>query len=50
MAGFTYGALHMLAWNAPLHSTTELILWRSAALYIMIFGPAVFTLRIAQWM
>lgn len=36
-----YGGLHLLAWNAPLHSKTESIMWRVSSLTIMLSGPAL---------
>jgi len=28
VAGFVYGLVHLLAWNAPFHTKTEQLLWR----------------------
>jgi hypothetical protein len=34
-----FGAVHFGAWNYPFTTTTELILWRCASLYITAYGP-----------
>lgn len=38
VSGFLYGGLHLLAWNAPFHSTAEKWLWRSSAISLMSSG------------
>lgn len=42
VAGVLYGGLHMLAWNAPLSSRLEQILWRVAASSVT-FTPLILT-------
>ena len=39
LAGFVYGGLHALAWNAPFRSPAEQALWRLASVAIMAYGP-----------
>jgi hypothetical protein len=43
-AGFTYGGLHLTAWNAPFPTYVERILWRVSALTLTCSGPAYFIL------
>lgn len=35
---WVYGGLHVLAWNAPFHSSVETILWRFSAIAIMAYA------------
>ena len=35
LSGAVYGSIHMLAWNGPLHTEVELLLWRIASLTLM---------------
>jgi CDP-diglyceride synthetase len=46
IAGFLYGALHLLAWYAPFKTSAEMILWQFSGLYLVASGPffaSVFT-------
>jgi hypothetical protein len=40
VAGAIYGGIHLLAWNGPFTSRTELILWRISA--ITVVGPGAY--------
>lgn len=41
VAGLLYGGLHMLAWTAPFHTRTQMILWRMSSLSLVVSGPAI---------
>jgi hypothetical protein len=41
VAGLVYGALHLLAWQAPFVSDRERILWRISATSIAASGPVI---------
>jgi len=54
IAGLVYGALHLVAWNAPFPSRTEATLWRLSGLTLFLSGFVVLvivgiTLGIAQF-
>lgn len=39
LAGLIYGAMHLLAWNAPFKTAAEMLLWRGSALVLASSGP-----------
>jgi hypothetical protein len=41
IAGLVYGALHLVAWNAPFPSRTEATLWRLSGLTLFLSGFVV---------
>lgn len=40
-----YGSLHLLAWNTPLPSVTEVLLWKSAVIGVIAMGPVILYLQ-----
>ena len=41
LAGFSYGAIHLLAWNAPFTSPMQRQLWQISAISVAASGPAL---------
>lgn len=49
ISGFIYGGLHCLAWNAPLTSNTERLIWRLASTMTASTGILVLLMLSWQW-
>jgi hypothetical protein len=47
LAGFFYGCLHALAWNAPFQSATQAVLWRVSAISLIASGPVYIAMILA---
>ncbi|OJD31299.1 major facilitator superfamily [Diplodia corticola] len=50
LTGCAYGALHLLAWDAPFATRAEAVLWRLAALSLAASGLLVPVARVEGWM
>ncbi|KAK1753845.1 hypothetical protein QBC47DRAFT_385061 [Echria macrotheca] len=44
IAGLAYGSLHLLAWNPPVRSHAEVLIWRISAVSVIAFVPALLSL------
>lgn len=38
VAGLAYGGLHLLAWNPPVRTTVETVIWRVSGISIIVYG------------
>jgi hypothetical protein len=49
IAGLAYGGLHLLAWNPPVTTTAEVLMWRISGITVTVFGSIPFVGLAALW-